>query len=178
MSENRNAPAAPAGAERPLWARATTHFAGPSFDVRTKRDYADAMREFVTLSPGEQAYHKAHLLFRGVQALEGIHVLLSRLDRRLSGMDLDELRHLGPMRAALEDLADGQEELLEAQTGSERPLLNDDEPPGGPLITEDERPLDPEDAERPFVAASEDKVEVLEMPVARRRGGKTPPEAA
>lgn len=179
MPESRPAPV-----QRPLWARATSAFAAPSFDVRSRRDFAGAMREFVTLPPGEQTFHQTHLLFRGVQALEGVHALLERIERRLVELDPAALRHLGPLRAAAEELLEGQEELLDALV--ERAAPRRDHAEEAPDLILDERP--PED--EPVLASPKpgltvvppEEVEVLEPAPAprqgRRRGAEPPPEAA
>lgn len=75
----------PPASGRPRWARAVTLFAGQAFDVGSTREYAAAAAEYATLSEGERDYYRDHLLFRQVQALEGIHdalgVLVGHSDR-------------------------------------------------------------------------------------------------
>lgn len=100
----------------PLWARATRLFYTQSFDVRSKKDFVDAMKDFVELSPAEQTFHQTHLLFRQVQALEDVCGGLNRIEKALVGLDLEALvalKELVPIRKSLKALVVGQEEMLE-----------------------------------------------------------------
>ena len=60
---------APRTETSPVWARATASFCKAAFDVRSREDFVDALVAFEDLSPGEQSFHIAHLVFRQVQAL-------------------------------------------------------------------------------------------------------------
>ncbi len=99
----------------PIWARATRTFYADSFDIRSKKAFVEAMQDFVELSPAEQAFHQAHLTFRQVQALEDVHATLGRIETALVGLEakVDALKHLAPIRKALQDLTDGQADLLD-----------------------------------------------------------------
>lgn len=100
----------------PVWARATAAFCKESFDVRSREDFVDALEAFADLTPGEQAFHQAHLVFRQVQALDDIHRVLVRLDEKLGGLDapsLAGLKHLPAIRKALVAIAKGQEEMMD-----------------------------------------------------------------
>ncbi len=118
MPENRRATRLPSASEaRPLWARALDTFYGPSFDVRSRKELAESMADFVELPPGEQAFHQAHLTFRQVQGLADVHASLRRIEALLGGLDfsgLAALKHLAPMRRALDDIAEAQSEVLDA----------------------------------------------------------------
>ena len=61
------------------------------------------------------AFHQAHLTFRQVQALEDVHATLGRVETALVGLEakVDALKHLAPIRKALQDLTDGQADLLD-----------------------------------------------------------------
>ncbi len=119
----------------PLWARATRTFYAESFDIRSKKQFVEAMQDFTELSPAEQAFHQAHLTFRQVQALEDVTGKLSRIETLLLGLDLGALvalKHLAPIRKALEDMREGQEDLVElmedlgdAQPGEDEEDAND-----------------------------------------------------
>lgn len=111
----------------PLWARATRTFYAESFDIRSKKQFVEAMQDFTELSPAEQAFHQAHLTFRQVQALEDVTGKLSRIETLLLGLDLGALvalKHLAPIRKALEDMREGQEDLVELMED-----LGDAQPP-------------------------------------------------
>lgn len=122
MSERRRTPRLPrvsrpeapipAKLTRPPWAEALHGFYDSSFVVKDASDLADAADDFADLEPGEQAYHLGQLLFRQAEALEAIHGVLARMEVKLAGADLGALKHLAPIRVAVRDLADGQEELL------------------------------------------------------------------
>jgi len=57
VPENRRATHLPSSSEaRPLWARALDTFYGPSFDVRSRKELAESMADFLELPPGEQAF--------------------------------------------------------------------------------------------------------------------------
>ena len=94
----------------PLWARATRLFYTESLDVRSKKDFVEALQDFSDLSPAEQAFHQTHLLFRQLQALEDVYLVLSRLEKKLNG---EALAELVPIRKSLKILVAGQEELLD-----------------------------------------------------------------
>ncbi len=115
----------------PVWARATAAFCKESFDVRSREDFVDALEAFAELSPGEQAFHQAHLTFRQVQALEDVHRLLARIDRRLGGLDagsLAGLKHLPTIRKALVSIAKGQEDMIDLmETGPSAGVVGDSE---------------------------------------------------
>ena len=105
-------------ASGPLWARAVHHFYDPAFDIRSGKAFQGALNDFVALEPGERAFHETHLLYRLVLGLEGIHGVLSRIEKRLgatAGADLSALGHLGPIRAALEEIASGQSDMVQAE---------------------------------------------------------------
>ena len=100
----------------PLWARATRLFYAQSFDVRSRKDVVEAMKDFVELSPAEQAFHQTHLLFRQVQALEDVYASLGRLEKAVVGLDLEALvalKELVPIRKSLKALVAGQEDMIE-----------------------------------------------------------------
>lgn len=101
----------------PLWARAVHLFYDPAFDMRSRAGFQTALDDFVELPDGERAFHETHLLYRVVQGLEGIHAVLTRIERKLDGAvspDLSALEHLAPIRAALDEIASGQSDLIEA----------------------------------------------------------------
>lgn len=122
MSERRRTPRLPrvsrpeapipAKLTRPPWAEALHGFYDPSFAVKDADDLADAAEDFAELEPGEQAYHLGQLLFRQAEALEAIHGVLARIEANVAGADLAALKHLAPIRVAVRDIADVQEELL------------------------------------------------------------------
>jgi hypothetical protein len=100
----------------PLWARANRLFYADSFDVRSKKDFVEAMKDFVELSPAEQAFHQTHLLFRQVQALEDVHACLGRIEKAVAVVDLEALgalKELVPIRKSLRALVVGQEDMIE-----------------------------------------------------------------
>jgi hypothetical protein len=149
MSENRRATRLPSSSEaRPLWARALDTFYGPSFDVRSRKELAESMADFLELPPGEQAFHQAHLAFRQTQGLADVHASLRRIEGLLGGLDfsaLAALKHLAPMRRALDDIADAQSEVLEALEdqggGEDEDVLDDEAPPDGEDdVIEDDAP--------------------------------------
>lgn len=122
MSERRRTPRLPrvsrpeapipAKLTRPPWAEALHSFYDASFVVKDASDLADAADDFADLEPGEQAYHLGQLLFRQAEALEAIHGVLARIEGKFSVTDLGALKHLAPIRVAVRDIAEGQEELL------------------------------------------------------------------
>lgn len=101
------------------------------------------MADFLELPPGEQAFHQAHLVYRqvlqtGPEGLADIHASLRRIEGLLGGLDfsaLAALKHLAPMRRALDDIADAQSEVLEALEdqggGEDEDVRDDDAPPDG-----------------------------------------------
>ena len=131
------------------------------------------MADFLELPPGEQAFHQAHLAFRQTQGLADVHASLRRIEGLLGGLDfsaLAALKHLAPMRRALEDIADAQSEVLDAledQGGGEDDedddVLDDDMPPDADEdMIEDDEPEDEERRDTPVAVAPLVEVEVLE----------------
>lgn len=111
----------------PIWARATRTFYADSFDIRSKKQFVEAMQDFTELSPAEQTFHLAHLAFRQVQGIEDVHAALGRIEVLLAGLDLGALatlKHLAPIRKALEHIVEGQEDLVELmeELGEAQPL--------------------------------------------------------
>ena len=99
----------------PLWARAVHRFYDPVFDIRSRKDFQEVLNDFVELTPDERAFHDTHLLYSVVVGLEGIFGVLKRIEERLaavSGPDLAALEHLAPIRAALEEIASSQPDLV------------------------------------------------------------------
>jgi len=182
MPENRRATRLPSSSEaRPVWARALDTFYGPSFDVRSRKELAESMADFLELPPGEQAFHQAHLAFRQNQALADVHASLRRIEGLLGGLDfstLAALKHLAPMRRALDDIADAQSEVLDAleeQAGGEDDdVLDDDVPPDGDDdVIEDDVPEDePEPEHEPVAEVVEP--EIVEPPPAEAPAPKKP----
>lgn len=102
----------PAKLSRPPWAESLHAFYDPSFDVKSADDLADAADDFADLSEGEQAYHIGQLLFRQALGLEAIQATLHRIEALVASQDVSALKHLAPIRVAVRDLAEGQDELL------------------------------------------------------------------
>ena len=154
MSENRRPTRLPSSSEaRPVWARALDSFYGDSFDLRSRKELAESMSDFLELPPGEQAFHQAHLAFRQVQGLADVHASLRRIEGLLGAIPVAALKHLGPMRQALEEIADAQSEVLDA--------LEDQ---GGEDEEEDELPPDADEVlveDEPAAATPAAEVEVL-----------------
>ena len=101
----------------PIWARAVHHFYDPGFDVRSNKGFQSAMNDFVRLDPAERAFHETHLLYRLVLGLEDVYGLLQRIEKNLGNLsspNLAALEHLAPIRAALEEIASGQPDLVPA----------------------------------------------------------------
>ena len=149
MPENRRATRLPSSSEaRPLWARALDTFYGPSFDVRSRKELAESMADFLELPPGEQAFHQAHLAFRETQGHADVHQSLRRIEALLGGLGfsaLAALKHLAPIRRALGDIADAQSEVLEAldeREDDEEDDEDDDElpPDADEDVLEDDEP--------------------------------------
>ena len=167
----------------PVWARATRTFYAESFDIRSKKQFVEAMQDFTELSPAEQAFHQAHLTFRQVQALEDVTGKLSRIETLLLGLDLGALvalKHLAPIRKALEDMREGQEDLVElmedlgdAQPGEDEEDA-DDKDTLDDLLTDDEE-LPPEPGEPTPALASEGELLLGDGPP-RDPGAALPPE--
>ncbi len=188
MPENRRATRLPSSSEaRPVWARALDTFYGPSFDVRSRKELAESMADFLELPPGEQAFHQAHLVFRQTQGLADVHASLRRIEALLGGLDfsaLAALKHLAPMRRVLDDIADAQSEVLEALEdqggGDDEDVLDDDVPPDADEVIEDDVPDDdvPDDDEpgedTPAAVAPPEVVEVLEPPPAEAPAPRKP----
>lgn len=188
MPENRRATRLPSSSEaRPVWARALDTFYGPSFDVRSRKELAESMADFLELPPGEQAFHQAHLAFRQTQGLADVHASLRRIETLLGGLDfsaLTALKHLAPMRRALDDIADAQSEVLDALedqgSGEDEDVLDDEAPPDADEVIEDDVPDDdvPDDdvpgEDTPAAAAPPDVVEVLEPPPAEALAPRKP----
>jgi len=184
MPENRRATRLPSSSEaRPVWARALDTFYGPSFDVRSRKELAESMADFLELPPGEQAFHQAHLAFRQTQGLADVHASLRRIEALLGGLDfsaLAALKHLAPMRRALDDIADAQSEVLDALEeqggGEDEDVLDDDVPPDADEdVIEDELPDDDEPGEdTPAAVAPPEVVEVLEPPPAEAPAPRKP----
>ena len=171
MPENRRATRLPSSSEaRPVWARALDTFYGPSFDVRSRKELAESMADFLELPPGEQAFHQAHLAFRQTQGLADVHQSLRRIEGLLGGLDfsaLAALKHLAPMRRALDDIADAQSEVLDAledQGGGEDEDVIEDDPP------DDDEPGE----DTPATVAPPAVVEVLEPPPAEAPAPRKP----
>ncbi|MCB9779740.1 MAG: hypothetical protein H6742_14340 [Alphaproteobacteria bacterium] len=182
MPENRRATRLPSSSEaRPVWARALDTFYGPSFDVRSRKELAESMADFLELPPGEQAFHQAHLAFRQTQALADVHASLRRIEGLLGGLDfsaLAALKHLAPMRRALDDIADAQSEVLDAleeQAGDQDDdVLDDDAPPDDDdgIIEDDEPEDEPEPEHEPVAEVVEP--EIVEPPPAEAPAPKRP----
>lgn len=101
----------------PGWARALHGFYDQSFNVKSGKELEDSLRDFVGLTPEEQNFHIAHLLFRVGQGVEAVHLSLGRIEDRLAAVEppnLAPLKHLGPMRRALEEISSFQERLRDA----------------------------------------------------------------
>lgn len=184
MPENRRATRLPSSSEaRPVWARALDTFYGPSFDVRSRKELAESMADFLDLPPGEQAFHQAHLAFRQTQGLADVHQSLRRIEGLLGGLDfsgLAALKHLAPMRRALDDIADAQSEVLDALEdqggGEDEDVLDDDVPPDADdEVIEDDVPDDDEPGEdTPAAVAPPEVVEILEPPPAEAPAPRKP----
>ncbi len=113
----------------PLWARAVHLFYDPIFDIRSGKAFQSALNDYVLLPADERAFHETHLLYRLVQGLESVHGVLVRVERKLNGAaspDLAALKHLEPIRAALEEIASGQADLV-AVTGIDGEQEDDDD---------------------------------------------------
>lgn len=148
------------------------------------------MADFLELPPGEQAFHQAHLAFRqvlqtGPEGLADVHASLRRIEGQLGGLDfsaLAALKHLAPMRRALDDIADAQSEVLDALEdqggGEDEDVLDDDLPPDGDEdVIEDDVPEDePVPTDTPAAVAPPEVVEVLEPEIveAPSAGAPTP----
>jgi hypothetical protein len=166
----------------PVWARATRTFYAESFDIRSKKQFVEAMQDFTELSPAEQAFHQAHLTFRQVQALEDVTGKLSRIETLLLGLDLGALvalKHLAPIRKALEDMREGQEDLVELMEdlGEAQPEADeedDDKDTLDDLLTDDEE-LPPEPGEPTPALASEGELLLGDGPP-RDPAAALPPE--
>ena len=174
MSENRRATRLPSSSEaRPVWARALDSFYGDSFDLRSRKELAESMADFLELPPGEQAFHQAHLAFRQVQGLADVHQSLRRIEGLLGAVPVASLKHLGPMRQALEEIADAQSEVLNAleDQGTEGGDEDEDElPPDA-----DEDPVEDEPAAATPAAEVEVLVpDIVEPPPAEATAPKKP----
>jgi hypothetical protein len=115
-------PAAARTETAPVWARATASFCKAAFDVRSREDFVDALVAFEDLSPGEQSFHIAHLVFRQVQAMEDVHRVLLHIDAKLGGLDpgaLSAIKELPMIRKTLVAIARGQDDMLDLmETGA------------------------------------------------------------
>ena len=99
----------------PLWARAVHHFYDAGFDVRSSKGFQSAIDDFVSLDPAERAFHETHLLYRLVLGVEGVYGVLQRIEKSLANVsspNLAALEHLAPIRAALEEIASSQPDLV------------------------------------------------------------------
>ena len=99
----------------PIWARAVHHFYDPGFDVRSDKAFQSAINDFVRLDPAERNFHETHLLYRLALGVESVYGVLRRIEQKLDGVaspDLAALEHLAPIRAALEEIASGQPDLV------------------------------------------------------------------
>lgn len=123
----------------PVWARATASFCKAAFDVRSREDFVDALVAFEDLSPGEQSFHIAHLVFRQVQAMEDVHRVLVHIDARLGGLDpaaLAALKELPTIRKTLVSIARGQDDMLDLMEAGAAPIVSSD--PDGHADGDDE----------------------------------------
>lgn len=177
MPENRRATRLPSHSEAcPLWARALDTFYGPSFDVRSRKELAESMADFLELPPGEEAFHQAHLALRQVQALADVHATLRRVEAKFGAPDLSALvalKHLAPVRRALDDIAGAQSEVLDALEDQgpgdeDDDALDGDLPPDGDpsglsdVIEDDVPEEEPLPVDTPAAVAPPEVVEVLE----------------
>jgi hypothetical protein len=104
--------------KKPVFLQAADAFYGAAFDHRSRRELAQAMREWGRLDDSEQRFAVAHLLFLNLQAQGEV------------------VRVLGAVRRTAEDIAEGVDQALDAgdeprepenDRGSER-----EAPPGAP----------------------------------------------
>ncbi len=129
----------------PRWARAVHLFYDPIFDIRSRAAFQDALNDYVTLPERERAFHDTHLLFRLVQGIESVHGLLERIDQRMSELaspDLSALKHLAPIRAALDEISSAQPSFIavdgfEDDEDLEEDEREDDEPPEDDELAQD-----------------------------------------
>ncbi len=149
--------AAPRTETSPVWARATASFCKAAFDVRSREDFVDALVAFEDLSPGEQSFHIAHLVFRQVQALEDLHRVLVHIDTRLGGLDagaIAGLKELPAIRKTLVSIARGQDDMLDLlETGPSRAER------GEPDADDEEDPEDDDDEDSPLADAIDADIE-------------------
>ena len=127
QAKNQPAKPTPQADRGPLWARAARLFYASSFDVRSKKAMSEAMADFMEMEDGEQRFHLAHLLFRQIQAMEGVYATLLRVEERMALSEKDRvaaMKHLGRIRDAVEDLAGG-EEIGEDELSLEDVILDD-----------------------------------------------------
>lgn len=148
---------APRTETSPVWARATASFCKAAFDVRSREDFVDALVAFEDLSPGEQSFHIAHLVFRQVQALEDLHRVLVHIDTRLGGLDagaIAGLKELPAIRKTLVSIARGQDDMLDLlETGPSRAER------GEPDDDDEEDPEDDDDEDSPLADAIDADIE-------------------
>jgi hypothetical protein len=81
--------------KKPVFLQAAEAFYGAAFDHRSRRELAQAMREWGRLDDSEQRFAVAHLLFLNLQAQGEV------------------VRVLGAVRRTAEDIADSFEQALE-----------------------------------------------------------------
>jgi hypothetical protein len=125
----------------------TRTFYAQSFDVRTKQQLVEAMQDFAELSPAEQAFHQAHLVFRQLQGLEDLHARLGRVEALLTGLSgsaLAGLKGLQQLRATLASMAEGQEELFDLMEELGEPDADALEETGTPEEPSEALPPEPE----------------------------------
>lgn len=157
-----------------MWARALDTFYGPSFGVRSRKNLAESMADLLERPPGEQAFHQAHLAFRQTQGLADVHASLRRIEGLFGGLDfsvLATLKHLAPMRRALDDIADAQSEVLDGLEDQgdddDDDVRDDDLPPDADEdVIHDDMPDDDDDEpvplDSPAAVAPPEVVEVME----------------
>ena len=111
-----NAPRLPRAriVRNPVWLDAIEVYKA-SFDATSDDTLAEGAEAFAEMSPDDQAFHHAHLVFRQVQALGDVVATLRSIETRLGALDpksLAGLKQLPPMRRALVSIARGQNRLV------------------------------------------------------------------
>ena len=179
MPENRRATRLPSSSEaRPVWARALDTFYGPSFDVRSRKSPVWRTGRVDGRLPGA-APRRAGVppgapRLPADPGLADVHASRGppwgRIEGLLGGLDfsaLAALKHLAPMRRALEDIADAQSEVLDAredqgdgEDDEHDDVLDDDLPPDGDEdVIDDDEPEDDDRRDTPAAVAPPVEVE-------------------